>query len=385
MKPDYLALQQLAAAATSKKIVRGLTHDFYNYPARFSPDFVRESIRAFTQPGDLILDPFMGGGTALVESKVLSRHSIGFDISSLAHFIAKVKVTSLSKREIATAADWSNEVIPELKCRGQNTRPEKWIDAGYHRHMSESDIWPIRVLMEKFIFKLERSTNPKRVKDFLRAALLKTGQWAIDSKKVIPTTANFRERLQLNINAMLEAVPSIRARNGAIVVCKNKSATKIHTDQTMSRLGPPKLVLTSPPYPGVHVMYHRWQVKSRRETAAPFWIANSLDGHGHAHYTMGNRHENGLTTYFDNILEAFTSVSQVCNKDTIVVQMIAFSDLSWQLERYLKTMSDAGFDELHFYGDRLWRYVPNRKWYAQQKGNTSSSKEVVLFHKLKHP
>ena len=36
--------------------MRGLTHGFYKYPARFSPVFASAAIRAFTEPGDLVLD-----------------------------------------------------------------------------------------------------------------------------------------------------------------------------------------------------------------------------------------------------------------------------------------------------------------------------------------
>lgn len=78
MKLKLKQLNNLAAASANKKNVQGYTHDFYNYPARFSPLFVKEVIKAFTAPGDLILDPFMGGGTTLVESKMLGRNSIGF-------------------------------------------------------------------------------------------------------------------------------------------------------------------------------------------------------------------------------------------------------------------------------------------------------------------
>jgi hypothetical protein len=39
-----------------------------------------------------------------------------------------------------------------------------------------------------------------------------------------------------------------------------------------------KLIVTSPPYPGVHVLYHRWHVDGRRETPAPYWIAGCNDG-----------------------------------------------------------------------------------------------------------
>ncbi|MCH8294999.1 ThuA domain-containing protein [Candidatus Poribacteria bacterium] len=40
-------------AINSKERISGLTHNFYNYPARFSPLFAREAIRTFTDVGDL--------------------------------------------------------------------------------------------------------------------------------------------------------------------------------------------------------------------------------------------------------------------------------------------------------------------------------------------
>src|ERR1700731_1047133 len=45
----------LIAGARDNEPVRGLTHSFYKYPARFSPIFARAAIEAFTQPGDLVL------------------------------------------------------------------------------------------------------------------------------------------------------------------------------------------------------------------------------------------------------------------------------------------------------------------------------------------
>jgi len=70
----------------------------------------------------------------------------------------------------------------------------------------------------------------------------------------------------------------------------------------------------------------------------------------------------------------------------IVVQVVAFSDPTHQLPRYLDAMTNVGFTEASFKEltgrniKRVWRDVPNRKWYADLKGQTSASKEVVLFH-----
>ena len=60
----------------------------------------------------------------------------------------------------------------------------------------------------------------------------------------------------------------------------------------------PTLVITSPPYPGVHVRYHRWTINQRVETPAPFWIADCKDGQGAAYYTLGDRRQLALDSYF---------------------------------------------------------------------------------------
>lgn len=67
-------------------------HEFYRYPARFSPHFARAAIEAFTEPNELVIDPFAGGGTAVVEAQRSRRRSIGADINSLATFVTQAKV-----------------------------------------------------------------------------------------------------------------------------------------------------------------------------------------------------------------------------------------------------------------------------------------------------
>src|ERR1700688_3916892 len=90
----------LVAGARDSMPVRGLTHDHYKYPARFSPAFVRAAVQIFTKPGDLVLDNHVGGGTTLVEALALGRNAIGVDISTLAEFVSSVKTTSFSVKEI---------------------------------------------------------------------------------------------------------------------------------------------------------------------------------------------------------------------------------------------------------------------------------------------
>src|SRR2546423_12836577 len=94
------AFSALAEAAMDKKPVTGWTHNFYRYPARFSPRFAAAAIDCFSRPGDLVADPYMGGGTSVVEGVAAGRHVVGNDLNSLATFITKVKITSLAASEV---------------------------------------------------------------------------------------------------------------------------------------------------------------------------------------------------------------------------------------------------------------------------------------------
>src|SRR5688500_10004053 len=80
-----------AQAVVSKQPTVGYTHTFYRYPARFSPQFAAAAIEEFSKPGDVVLDPFVGSGTTLVEAMIAGRHAIGSDISPLATFITRTK------------------------------------------------------------------------------------------------------------------------------------------------------------------------------------------------------------------------------------------------------------------------------------------------------
>jgi DNA modification methylase len=71
------------------------SHDFHAFPAKFPPPLPETFIRGLTGPGDTVLDPMMGSGTAIVEAFLAGRTCIGTDIDPLALLIATVKTTPL--------------------------------------------------------------------------------------------------------------------------------------------------------------------------------------------------------------------------------------------------------------------------------------------------
>jgi hypothetical protein len=383
---------ELIRAIRSSEPVSGYTHTFYRYPARFSPLFAREAIKKFTQTGDVVLDPFMGGATTLVEARSMGRRAVGSDVSSLAVFLAKTKTMLLSEGDRKAIISWATSIVFDaLNLRNSPVRDNEWIDDGYQRNASSRFTWAIRKIIELALGQLSSlRTDGQRM--LARCAILRTAQWALDCRKAVPTAADFRVQFLIFLNEMVlgskeftracERWPDITEP-----LCLHQSAVTL--DETYAQIGmeSPRLVLTSPPYPGVHVVYHRWQIFGRRETPAAFWIAGTKDGAGASFYTFGDRHQDGLSNYFQTALDAFKAVAKIANKRTTVVQMVAFSDYGWQLARYLEVMNEAGFEEIPNDGlsnapGRTWRAVPNRKWYATKQGKTPSSSEVVLFHRL---
>lgn len=376
--------QKFSDAVLNSDPVTGLTHNFYRYPARFSPEFAKQAILSFSKPGDLILDPFMGGGTSLVEALANNRKAVGVDLSPLASFVSNVKTTLIGEKSLDRIIAWA-EIVGKNAKIDKKRMPSFWAEAGYQKDVP----WHLRQLIELILSQISELPR-KDQQRFAQCVLLKTAQWAIDCKEELPSVERFRNKF---IEYTYESVDGMKelknkvSEDAPLCSCINNSTIGIEKTALFKSLKQkPKLILTSPPYPGVHVIYHQWQVKSRKRTSAPFWIIGEENGYTSSHYTFGDYRQQNHTKYFETALQAFSSVRKIVDESTTIVQLIGFSDPAKQLPKYLKIMESAGFTEIALDQNsngntkRLWRNVPNRKWYVDVNGKYQT-KEVVLVHK----
>lgn len=380
----------LKEATISTKPVQGLTHNFYRYPARFSPEFARQAIIAFTKPLDCVLDPFVGGGTTLVESLALGRRAIGIDVNSLAYFTSLVKTTPLSSNDIESVLQWAQRVV-EIEPAGaidDSARQPEWL----------VNMPPDIAMFLVEASRLAADLRFPRQRRFARCALIRSGQLTLDCQSKIPSVdevkTTFGRLLRNMISGLNEFVAMAKSNN----IPKNKitSMRQIFLGSTDGSIidkieslttSKPTLVLTSPPYPGIHVLYNKWQILGRRETVAHYRLADLKDGHGESFYTMGGRRQRGSDIYFETLFQALVNLRKLVSPSAIVVQLVAFPDEEFLRARYLSTMNRAGFDPLDSSNsgipDSLTRMVPNRRWYAYYHEKQCSSRETLMIHQVR--
>ncbi len=382
-------LAAFVASIRSSRPVAGLTHAFYRYPGRFSPEFARGAISLFSRPESTVLDPFMGGGTTAVEALSMGRRFVGVDLNPLGVFVAKVKTTPLSPNDYEDLLNWT--LRPRISSGGATPAASK-LDAGeYPLHMP----WWLRRPISELVASINELSSDRQ-RDFALCSVLRTAQWALDCRRRLPNTRAFLAKHRAILSEMVQGGRDFSAgiqhswgqaaSVGEMRRLLLRTAEGIDRDcRVPSAWKPVDLVVTSPPYLGVHVLYHRWQVQSRRETPAPFWIAGLDDGHSGSYYTFGGRHLKHPTRYLEILRKSFESAVKVLREGGFVVQLVGFADPQAQLPPYLEVLAKLGLEETSAYGGesraRAWRVVPNRRWYADIGVASKSSKEVLLIHK----
>jgi len=96
------------------------THDA-KYRGNWSPYIPRNLLLRYSTEGDLVLDQFVGGGTTLVEAKLLNRNIIGVDINPQALYRCREKIDF----------EWENSgrvYVKEGDARNLHFIPEEGID-----------------------------------------------------------------------------------------------------------------------------------------------------------------------------------------------------------------------------------------------------------------
>ncbi|HWU89627.1 MAG TPA: DNA methyltransferase, partial [Kofleriaceae bacterium] len=115
----------LRAPATDHEVAESLTHPFHSYPARLHPATARVLVelvgaggRGGGRGGPVIVDPFCGSGTTLVEIRAAGLRAIGVDLNPLAVLVARAKTWTVPARRRKALRDAGHAISGAVLAAG---------------------------------------------------------------------------------------------------------------------------------------------------------------------------------------------------------------------------------------------------------------------------
>jgi DNA modification methylase len=233
------------------------------YPARLLPHIPHFVLRAeLCDPGGLVLDPFCGSGTVLVEAILTGHRVAGADANPLARLITEAKVSAYRKDRLARSA---RRLLARLGSHNLKTAPDVInVDYWYSRRIQNqlrqvlAAIEATRDAVLRNLYFVAFSSilrdvsyaDPRlSVPVRLRADQYDTKHWLFDktksrlaSLKHIDARTHFSQRLNAIVARAVAKVP--RAPQRGLPILEDARAL------STIRSGTVDLVITSPPYVG---------------------------------------------------------------------------------------------------------------------------------------
>lgn len=96
--------------------MRHRLHSICPYFAMFPASFVAEWVRALTQPGDWVFDPFSGRGTTLLQSLLMGRRAAATDVNPVGYCISAAKGDVPSLEALTLRIQEIEHSLAEITC-----------------------------------------------------------------------------------------------------------------------------------------------------------------------------------------------------------------------------------------------------------------------------
>lgn len=198
-------------------------HRLHPYKGKFIPQLVEYFLddhlddyktNVWFRPGDVVLDPFCGSGTTLVQANELGMHAIGVDVSEFNAWVSNIKLSSFDVEEVAASGNKVSQLlnrhIVESGLQRLDDELNEWLSAFNRKHFPSPE-YKLRIRKNGFneksyvderlhevVFKYAEMVNvydleitPSRSGGFLDRWYLRPVRQQIDlAKRVIDDTVS---------------------------------------------------------------------------------------------------------------------------------------------------------------------------------------------------
>lgn len=255
---------------------RYLTHTFHKYAGKFIPEIPRWAFRSYVDEMTeaLIVDPFVGSGTTLVEASLAGGRSVGVDVDPLARLIAKVKITPIEPDLLSDSVEAILNAVDLAEAT--DLRPTIPTLNHWFSEAAVDDLSAIRGLIERY-------RDHPDLYDFLFvsfSAILRRASNA-DNQTMKTYVSHTHVKRQENARELFKSVlrdyadrmqkySALRCATSEQVLLNGADARSLGDDWHASGLPFADLGVTSPPYiKSVDYLYN--------QMAELFWVGDRWD------------------------------------------------------------------------------------------------------------
>lgn len=247
-----LSFEQYRESETTKHV-----HRLHPYKGKFIPQLVEYFLddhtddfkkQKYFNKGDIILDPFCGSGTTLVQANELGMHAIGIDVSAFNSLISNIKI---GKHTFSVLEETLNQITINL---------EKFLDDSKALEFESALLSALQVFNAKFFpspgFKYdvrqgkidEREYGKKKEKEFLATYEKLINEYGIKLRQ--PNNASFLDKWYLQavrdeIDFMFDQIKKIKDQDVkkivSIILSRTIRSCRATTHSDLATLKEPQI------------------------------------------------------------------------------------------------------------------------------------------------
>jgi DNA modification methylase len=355
---ERAALTSALDVAGDDDASRAHVHGFHSYPARMHPTTARRLVEGLSVRGGVVLDPFCGSGTVLVEGRIAGRRVVGVDANPLA-----VELSWLKTR--GTTSDERSRMLRAARAvaRAADERRKRRAGATHRYGAEDVALFEPHVLLEldglrDSIGKIERDWEGRALALVLSSILVKVSRQTGDTSRARAErrlasgfTLRLFERKATELAARLAEYDALLPRPEAgTPTIRLGDARRLEGVKSSSV----DLIVTSPPYPGTYDYLAHHAARLR-------WLG--LDADRFAEIELGaRRHLDGLSygaalaRFKSELGAALASMSRVLVSEGKAVLILADSVIARrpvQADRLVREIAPAAKLEVTTIGSQL--------------------------------
>jgi len=303
-------------------------------------------IELLSRPGELVLDPFCGSGTALVEALRLGRRAVGGDLNPVALVSSRAKTRRLSASQLArldTLAINLPKLTREVQQTQELTLPIGWEPAAGQRFrglkfwFSEEVAFELSAL--RHLCESEEDTEIQSVLFACLSSIVVNVSWQDSDTRYVRRnktveSGDATRLLQRKLLAASAALGDLAASITTAAEVHDGDARACHylQPETVS------LVVTSPPYPNAW-SYHLYHQNRILWLGADPWLFKAQEIGHHRAYSAVNGSDGG--TFEGDMRACFEAMLPALKPHAHVVIIVGDSIVRGTLVRNDEVVSAA--------------------------------------------